>query len=334
MPNAVRVAPHVAYSSVCQAPPNPTLSWQSRAANAVLMLTVKPLLEVAPVNPTTVRLVDNLYVAVQAVMQRLPRFVRVQPVNFGHFDGEWVSAGEHLRTDAALLYLHGGGYCFSSAAAHRPLTWRLSRMANRPVLAINYRQGVGHQFEFCRDDAVQAYQHLLTRYAPENIVIGGDSAGGHLTLITLQALRDAGLPMPCAALCFSPWTDLSCESPSYQRNRFRDPMFSSRAVSSLARYFVRSRDHYDPLISPLHGDFSGLPPLLITAGSTEVLRDDSRRLAQRAQAFGVQVQYEEWRGMPHVFQLFAQVLPEARASFRNMAAFIGKAERARATDAA
>jgi acetyl esterase/lipase len=298
------------------------------------MLSVKPALELAPINSVTMRVIDRLYGVVGVFMQRLPSFVRVQHARFGHFDGEWLRAGATLSEDHAMLYLHGGGYCFSSAQAHRPLTWRLSRMARRPVLAINYRQGIDHQFEHCRDDALHAYRHLLERYAPENILIAGDSAGGHLTLVTLQAIRDAGLPQPCAALCFSPWMDLSCESPSYQRNRFRDPMFSSRAVTSLARYYVRERDHYDPLVSPLHGDFSCLPPLLITAGSTEVLRDDSRRLAQRAQGHGVQVVYEEWPGMPHVFQLFAQWLPEARASLRHMARFIEAVEAARKPDKA
>jgi acetyl esterase/lipase len=303
------------------------MSWQARAFNLALMLSVKPALELTPVNPFTMRMIDRVYGIAGRMMRQLPAFVRVEHADFGHFDGEWLHAGDGMHPDRAMLYLHGGGYCFSSAQSHRPLTWRLSRMARRPVLAINYRQGTDHEFEHCRDDALQAYRHLLERYAPENILIAGDSAGGHLTLVTLQAIRDAGLPQPRAALCFSPWTDLSCESESYRRNRFRDPMFSSRAVSDLARYYVRHRDHHHPLVSPLHGDFSGLPPLMITAGSTEVLRDDSRRLAQRAHEHGVHVHYEEWRGMPHVFQLFAFCLPEARMAYRHMAKFVHAVEK-------
>jgi acetyl esterase/lipase len=307
-------------------PPYP-VSWQARAFNLALMVTVKPALGMAPINPFTMRLIDRAYGVAGLVLQRLPSFVQVSATHFGHFDGEWLRAGDGLDESKVMLYLHGGGYCFSSAQAHRPLTWRLSRMARRPVLAINYRQGPDHAFEHWRDDALQAYQHLLERYAPENILIGGDSAGGHLTLTTLQHIRDAGLPLPRAAMCFSPWTDLSCEGASYQRNRFRDPMFAAGAVAGLSRYFARERDPYHPLVSPLHGDFTGLPPLMITAGSTEVLRDDARRVAQRAHDHGVDVHYEEWRGMPHVFQLFAFWLPEAKAAYRHMAKFVHHVEK-------
>lgn len=304
------------------------LSWQARSFNMALMLSIKPLLGMTPVNGVTMRVMDRGYGLVGLALQRLPRFVRVQRLDFGHFDGEWLRAGEGLDEDKVMLYLHGGGYCFSSAQAHRPLTWRLSRMAKRPVLAINYRQGPDHDFEHWRDDALAAYRHLLDQgYRPENILIGGDSAGGHLTLLTLQALRDAGQPLPRAGFCFSPWTDLSCEGASYQRNRFRDPMFAAGAVAGLSRYFTRARDPYHPLISPLHGDFAGLPPLMVTAGSTEVLRDDARRVAQRAREHGVPVLYEEWRGMPHVFQLFAFWLPEAKAAYRHMARFVQTVER-------
>lgn len=311
------------HSSHITRSPGLSLSWQARALNMALMYSVKPVLERAPVNPLTMRLADRLYAVAGTFLRQLPEFVSTRPADFGHYQGEWLRAGSGLREDKAMLYLHGGGYFFSSAEAHRPLTWRLSRAARRPVLAINYRQGPDHHFDQSREDALHAYVHLLDRgYAPGNILIGGDSAGGHLTLVTLQAIRDAGLPLPRAGMCFSPWTDLSCESPSYHHNRHRDPMFAARAVTELARHFVRDRDPYHPHVSPLHGDFSGLPPLLITAGSTEVLRDDARRAAERARDHGVDVIYEEWRGMPHVFQMFAFWLPEARAAYRHLARFI------------
>lgn len=307
-------------------PPYP-LSWQARVFNLALMCSIKPVLELTPINPFTMRLGQRLYDVAGLVLRQLPPFVKAEPVDFGLFKGEWLRAGEGLREDRALLYLHGGGYFFSSAEAHRPLTWRLSRMAKRPVLSINYRQGPDHDFEHWLEDALTAYRYLLDRgYPAENIIIGGDSAGGHLTLITLQAIRDAGLPLPRAGMCFSPWTDLSCEGESYHHNRRRDPMFAARAVAGLSRYFSRERDPYHPLISPLHGDFTGLPPLMVTAGSTEVLRDDARRVAERARSHGVDVVYEEWRGMPHVFQLFAFWLPEARAAYRHMARFVKTVE--------
>lgn len=307
-----------------------SVSWQARALNTALRYSIKPVLELAPVSPTTMRLADRLYGVAGAFLRQLPHFVEARSEDFGHFQGEWLRAGTGLREDKAMLYLHGGGYCFSSAEAHRPLTWRLSRAAKRPVLAINYRQGPDHHLDLAREDALRAYEYLLDRgYAPGNILIGGDSAGGHLTLVTLQSIRDAGLPLPRAGMCFSPWTDLSCESPSYENNSQHDPMFAARAVAGLSRHFARDRDPYDPRVSPLHGDFTGLPPLMITAGSTEVLRDDARRAAERAREHGVEVVYEEWRSMPHVFQLFAFWLPEARAAYRHMARFIQAVERAR-----
>ncbi len=305
-----------------------SLSWQARTFNTALRYSVKPFLERVPVNGTTLHLVDHLYGALGAFLRKLPDFVETRPADFGHFQGEWLRAGKELREDKAMLYLHGGGYCFSSAEAHRPLTWRLSRAARRPVLAINYRQGPGYNIDHAREDALRAYEHLLERgYAPGSILIGGDSAGGHLALVTLQAIRDAGLPMPRAGMCFSPWTDLSCESLSYQENKHRDPMFPAKTVTALSSHFARDRDPYHPHVSPLHGDFSGLPPLLITVGSTEVLRDDARRATARAREHGVDVVYEEWKGMPHVFQLFAFMLPEGRAAYQNMARFIQMVER-------
>lgn len=317
-------------TSVVVSRPAYAISWQARALNLALMYSVKPVLELTPISPTTMRLADSLYGLAGAFLRQLPSFVETEVADFGLFHGEWLRAGEGLREDRAMLYLHGGGYFLSSAESHRPLTWRLSRAARRPVLAINYRQGLGHHLDHAREDALKAYQHLLDRgYPPENILIGGDSAGGHLTLVTLQSIRDVGLPLPRAGMCFSPWTDLSCESASYEHNRHRDPMFTSRALTDLARHFARGRDPYDPMVSPLHGDFTGLPPLLITAGSTEVLRDDARRAAQRAREHGVEVVYEEWQGMPHVFQLFASWLPEARAAYRHMARFIQAVERSR-----
>lgn len=317
----------IRHSSVVTSP-GLSLSWQARALNTALRYSIKPVLERAPVSPTTMRLADRLYAVAGAFLRQLPDFVETRPADFGHFHGEWLRAGRDLREDKALLYLHGGGYCFSSAEAHRPLTWRLSRAARRPVLAINYRQGPDYRIDHAREDALRAYEHLLERgYAPGNLLIGGDSAGGHLTLVTLQSIRDAGLPMPRAGMCFSPWTDLSCESPSYRDNRDRDPMFAARAVAALSSHFVRDRDPYHPHVSPLHGNFSGLPPLMITAGSTEVLRDDARRAAERAREHGVDVVYEEWRGMPHVFQMFAFWLPEARAAYRHMTRFIQAVER-------
>ena len=311
--------PHVLHNPIAR--PHDRVSWQAYALNWALSLSVRPLLEVAAVSPRTMWVASRAYAVGGAIATRLPRHVQVDAVNFGEFDGEWLRAGM-VDEGKAMLYLHGGGYFFSSAQHHRPITWRLSRAAKRPVLAINYRMAPAHDFEHWREDAVTAYQYLLDKgYRPENILLGGDSAGGHLTLVTLQTLRDRGLPLPRAALCISPWTDFTNSADSHDSNRWRDPMFPSPAIRALASHYVRGRDPYDPLMSPLYGDFAGLPPLLIMAGSTEVLRDDARRVAGRAREAGVSVVYEEWHRMPHVFPLFAFFIPEGRRAYKHIARF-------------
>jgi acetyl esterase/lipase len=258
--------------------------------------------------------------------ERVPGFMTVEPVAIptpaGDMEAEWLySAGadqEHV-----ILYFHGGGYFMCSAATHRPLTGRLAHGTRRRVLSINYRQAPEHHFPAWLEDAVSAYRFLLEKgYAHDKIALGGDSAGGNLVLITLQQLRTEGLPMPGAAFCISPWADLACEGGSLDSNNSKDVMFASNGVRALSRYHVADRDAKNPLLSPVHADFTGFPPLLIQVGSTEILRDDSRRVAERARAAGVDVRLEEWRNMPHVFHLFAAFIPESRKAIRHISAFV------------
>nr|BFE78015.1 hypothetical protein GCM10020093_006160 [Planobispora longispora] len=230
-----------------------------------------------------------------------------------------------------MLYLHGGGYFVCSPATHRPITWRMSVAARRPVLALDYRQGPVHTPAESLQDAVAAYECLLERgYDPADILVAGDSAGGHLTLATLLALRDRQAPLPAAAVCLSPWTDLS-DTPR-RSNRLSDPLLPAGRIEWLARRWTAGLDARDPLVSPVFGDYAGLPPLMVVTGSTEVLRDEGRRVAERARAAGVPVTYEEWRRMPHVFPILADVVPEARRAFQHIARFLAAAQRYAAPD--
>lgn len=262
--------------------------------------------------------------------ERVPSFITVDPLVIptpaGDMSAEWVysaRASEPGNGDHVILYLHGGGYFMCSAATHRPLTSRLAHGARRKVLAINYRQAPEHRFPAWLDDAVSAYRFLLGQgYAAKNIAIGGDSAGGNLTLITLQQIRTENLPMPGAAFVLSPWADLTGESESLDRNHHRDVMFTAGGVRALAKFHAQERDARHPLLSPVHADYTGFPPMLIQASSTEVLRDDSRRVAMKARADGVSVVLEEWHGLPHVFHLFADFIPEAGKAIRTINAFV------------
>jgi len=154
-------------------------------------------------------------------------------------------------------------------------------------------------------------------------VIAGDSAGGNLALVTLLRARDAGLPLPSAAVLLSPWTDLTGSGSSMQTNAKLDPMLPAQRIDEAARMYAPLANLDDPDISPLFGDFAGLPPLSIHVGTTEILLDDSRRLADRARQHGVRVELKTWHRMPHVFPMFADFLPEGRRALGEIAQFIG-----------
>ncbi|MFB4290612.1 alpha/beta hydrolase fold domain-containing protein [Nonomuraea sp. ATR24] len=312
--------------------PDYPLSWQARALTGLMRGTLKPASHLLLRHPLALDCASRLGGLAGAVP--VPEHVSVTPAGFAACGGEWVRAGRDLDEGKVLLYLHGGGYFWCSPRTHRPITWRLSAAARRPVLALDYRQGPVHKLADSLSDALEAYGCLLERgYDAADVIVAGDSAGGHLTLATLLALRDRGLPLPSAGICLSPWADLT-DSPR-RANRWQDPILPAGRVRWLARRWTDGLDPRDPLVSPVLGDFTGLPPLMIVTGSTEVLRDEARRVALRARRAGVPVTYEEWPRMPHVFPLLADVLPEARLAFRHMAGFLAAAgERPPMEDAA
>ncbi|WP_336205222.1 alpha/beta hydrolase [Nonomuraea sp. LPB2021202275-12-8] len=322
--------------------PDYPLSWQARALTGLMHGTFKPASHLLMRHPLALDAAARLGELVRLLPVATPGHVTIVPAAFSSCGGEWIRAGEGLGGGSdegldegkVLLYLHGGAYFSCSPSTHRPITWRLSVVARRPVLALDYRQGPVHKLADSLSDALEAYDCLLKRgYDGADVIIAGDSAGGHLTLATLLALRDRGLPLPAAAICLSPWADLT-DFPR-RANRWQDPMLAAGRVRWLARRWTSGLDPHDPLVSPVLGDFTGLPPLMIVTGSTELLRDEARRVAVRARQGGVQVTYEEWRRMPHVFPILADVLPEARLAFRHMAAFLAAvAEPARGGEAA
>ncbi|WP_433442796.1 alpha/beta hydrolase [Nonomuraea sp. CA-141351] len=301
--------------------PEYPLSWQARALIGLMHGTLKPASTLLMRHPFALACAARLGDIGRLVRVPQPEHVTVEPEAFSACEGEWVRGGPGLDEGKVVLYFHGGGYFSCSPRTHRSITWRLSVAAKRPVLALDYRQGPVHQLADSLADSLDAYDCVLGRgYAPEDIILAGDSAGGHLTLATLLALRDGKLPMPGAAICLSPWADLT-DFPR-RANRWQDPMLPAGRVRWLARRWTSGLDPRDPLVSPVLGDFTGLPPLMIVTGSTEVLRDEARRVAERARLAGVQVRYEEWKHMPHVFPILADVLPEARLAFRHMSDFL------------
>lgn len=255
-------------------------------------------------------------------MPRPPAGVTVVPTNVGGVPAEWVAApGADVRR--VVLHFHGGGYASGSPASVRDLAWRMSEAARCRVLVPDYRLAPEHPFPAAIEDAVCVYRHLLSSgFAPGAIAITGDSAGGGLALGSLVKLRDDGAPMPAAACCFSPVTDLALTGGTLTTNRDADPMVRAEALPQTAAWYLGATPATNPYASPLYADVRGLPATLLHAGSTEVLLDDSRRLAEKMRSANVEVELHIWPDMPHVFQGCAAFLPEARTAIAEAGRFL------------
>lgn len=252
----------------------------------------------------------------------LPTEMAAEAIQAGGRPAEWLRTPTS-RTDAALLYLHGGGYVIGSARSHRHLAGAIAAGAGMACLFPDYRLAPEHPFPAAVDDAVSAYEWLLERgvEAPR-VVIAGDSAGGGLVVATLLALRQRGLVLPAAGVCISPWVDLTCSGASYETKAARDPIVKRQGVLQMAQHYLGGADAKTPLASPLFADLSGLPPLLIHVGSDEVLLDDATQLAERMRAAGGKVELEVWPDMIHVWHWFLPWLDEARAAVDGIGRFM------------
>ena len=222
-----------------------------------------------------------------------------------------------------ILFLHGGGYVTGRPELYRHVLWRFADAARSRLAAIRYRLAPEYPFPAALDDAVAAWRGLLVEgVTPERMAVMGDSAGGGLALALALRLRDEGLPLPSAVVAMSPWTDLALTGQSLHRNRSADPMLNAEDVPHLAARYLNGADPRHPYISPLYGDPTGLPPTLIQVGSDEILRDDAVRMAERMREAGCAIELEIWRRMPHVFQSFANVMPEARRAVARIGLFV------------
>lgn len=300
----------------------PAISWQGRLANRLMRHLVKPVIARVPLTPRVMRFSQLGFDTVTLALPVHPD-VHIAPEQPGGVPGEWLMTGRELVSGRVLLYLHGGAYFFGSPRSHRALTWRLSRACRARVLALDYRQPPKWPYPAPLEDTVRAYQGLLAQgYRPENLIIAGDSAGGNLALVAMIRLREMGVPLPAAAVLISPWTDLTVSGPSVRDNAGADPLIPERTLRFAAAAYSRGSDPASPQISPAWADLTGLPPLLVQAGSTEVLRSDAERIVQQARACGGACEYQLWENMPHVFQALAGWVPEASLAVREIGAFV------------
>ena len=232
---------------------------------------------------------------------------------------------EAAGTDHAkvIFYLHGGAYAIGTAASSVGLASDLARRAGARLVTIDYRLAPEHPHPAAIDDAVTAYRGLLdSGVAASAIGIAGESAGAGLAAATLIALKHAGLPQPTGAVLMSPWVDLTLSGDSISAKAAVDPALTPEGLRRRAVDYVADGDRTADLVSPIFADLTGLPPLLIQAGSHEILLDDATRLAARAAAADVTVTLEITPGVPHVFQGFAAMLDEGDAALTSAGGFM------------
>jgi acetyl esterase/lipase len=260
--------------------------------------------------------------AMEKVAFRVAEDISVESLTVAGCPAEWLRAPS-IDTERAILYLHGGGYVMGSLNTHRALGGEISRATNAAVLMFDYRLAPEAAFPAAVDDAAAAYEWLRGEgFDPKNLAIAGDSAGGGLTAATLLALRDQNIPLPKAAVCISPWSDLTCSNESYETRADADPMVTFNGLDEMVQQYVQGQDVKQPYASPNFANFDSLPPLLIQVGNDEVLLDDSIKLNEKAQADGVSSTLEVWDDMVHVWHAFHPMLKEGQQAIDRIGEFL------------
>ncbi|MCP2338135.1 alpha/beta hydrolase [Actinomadura rupiterrae] len=301
-----------------------TASLRSRAVAAGVRRLLAPRLAKAAALPPDDRalrraaMLDGL-----AARARPPRGARFQPVAFDGFRAEWTHGpGVGRNRDQAILYLHGGGWVCCGLNTHRRMVSRFSAAAGVPALSVDYRMIPAVPFEEEVEDCLTAYRSLLADRDASDIVIMGDSAGGYLTFATALRAREEGLPLPAGLVALSPMLDMDLTDKLAHANMKLDPSAPGPLLEWLVRSFLGHLDLGDPKVSPIRADLAGLPPVLLTAGSTELLYCDAEIMARRLAEAGVPTTLQVWDRQLHVFQMFGPLLPESRTAISDMGAFV------------
>ncbi len=249
--------------------------------------------------------------------------IKSEPADINGVLAEW-SIAPGSDSSQVLLFFHGGGYCSGSIQSHRRLVTEAGRAAGMRTLAVAYRLAPENPFPAALEDAETAWRFLLARgFAGSNIVVGGDSAGGGITLALLNGLRDAGATLPACGWLVSPWTDLTLSGITLASKDSIDPIIHKGYLAELAdAYLVPGIDRRDPRVSPLYADLRGFPPLLIQVGSAETLLADATRFAAAAGEADVAVTLEIWPHMIHAWPVWNAHLEPGRRALARAGAFM------------
>lgn len=254
-----------------------------------------------------------------------PQDYEYEIVDMGLFKTEYLRPAE-VCTGRVILQIHGGGYIGPMKNTYRDFAVQYSRRSlGGDVLTVDYRVAPEFPYPAALEDAVASYKWLIEekRYAPEKIVVAGDSAGGGLTLALMLYLRDHGIPLPAGVIVMSPWTDLTCSGESYTTNYSRDPQFGNTKDNMLYNSsYIGDNDPREPYISPVFGEYHGFPPVLMQVGSEEVLLSDTLTVAEKLRNAHGKLRLSVYDGMFHVFQMALRLIPESREAWTEVGRFL------------
>ena len=256
---------------------------------------------------------------------KVPDCFNMTHIDMGQFTMKLLSSKENPRGDKVILQLHGGGYTGAVRNAYYVFAGLYNEVSHGcSVLTPDYRVAPENPYPAALEDAVASYQWLMDKgYFGEQIILGGDSAGGGLAMALCMYLKDHHMPMPCGIVAMSPWTDLTASGESYETNYEKDPLFGNTKESLIyVNDYAGDHDKMDAYISPLFGDFREFPPMLIQVGSIEMLLSDSVSVAAKARQQGVKVRLSVYEGMFHVFQMAYLNIPESKRAWAEVGKFI------------
>jgi monoterpene epsilon-lactone hydrolase len=295
--------------------PSKNPSYVLRAIN--FLLAKAPLKRLSHMSPN-VLILRKYWEKVSALLP-VSSSVICTPFTLGSLQAEWICPVKKAYK-GTILHLHGGAYCMGSINTHRSFLSYLSDITNIRILVIDYRLAPEHPFPASLEDASEAYQWLLTQEKEGPIYIGGDSAGGGLVFALLLSLKDQGLPFPRAAICFSPWLDLTFQSKAFKTNK--EFQLYIPLLTLIANLYVRDMAPNDPYISPVYGNLDGLLPILMQLGKNEVLLEEAFMTFEKMKENKGAIVLEVWENMFHAWPYFAAFLPEAKEALRHVKKFI------------